>query len=76
MTTRSLAYLQSLVKELSRFPAETEWIEFKYNNSDPERIAQYISGLSNTAALCEKPKAYLVWGIEDKTHKIIGTDFE
>jgi len=76
MTTRSIEYLQSLVKELSKYPDETEWIEFKGNNSNPERIAQYISGLSNSAALCEKPKAYLVWGIEDKTHKILGTNFE
>ena len=60
MATRSIDYLQSLVKELSKLPSETEWIEYKCNNSDPERIAQYISGLSNVATLCEKPKAYLI----------------
>jgi len=76
MTTRSIEYLQSLVKELSKFPDETEWIEFKCNNSNPERIAQYISGLSNAATLYEKPKAYLLWGIEDKSHRVIGTNFE
>lgn len=27
-------------------------------------------------ALFEKPKAYLVWGIEDDTHEISGTNFE
>ena len=28
---------------------------------DPERTAKYISGLSNSAKLCDKPFAYLVW---------------
>jgi len=76
MSSRSLEYLQSLVRELSKLPNETEWVEFKCNNSNPERIAQYISGLSNAATLWDKPKAYLVWGINDETHKIIGTDFD
>ena len=39
-------------------------------------IGEYISSLSNSAALCEQPKAYLVWGIDDATHKIVGTDFQ
>ncbi len=76
MATRSIEYLQSLVRELSKMPDETEWIEFKCGNKDPERIAKYVSGLSNSAALEEKPRAYLVWGIEDGTHKIVGTDFQ
>ena len=33
-------------------------------------IGEYISALSNSAALCERPKAYLVWGVDDATHKI------
>ena len=28
---------------------------------DPERTAKYISGLSNSAKLCDKPFAYLVY---------------
>ena len=39
-------------------------------------IGEYISALSNAAALCERPKAYLVWGVDDKTHKIVGTEFQ
>lgn len=38
-------------------------------------IGEYISALSNTAALEGKKDAYLVWGVEDDTHKIIGTTF-
>lgn len=73
---RSTEYLQSLVRELAKLSDEVEWVEFKCNNKDPERIAKYISGLSNSATLWEKPKAYLVWGIDDTTHKIVGTTFD
>ena len=73
---RSVEYLESLVRELSKLPTEVEWVEFKCNNKDPERIAKYISGLSNAAALEERTKAYLVWGIQDGSHDIVGTDFE
>lgn len=73
---RTKEYLQSLVRELAKLSNEVEWVEFKCNNQDPERIAKYISGLSNSATLWEKPKAYLVWGINDATHQIEGTNFE
>lgn len=39
-------------------------------------IGEYISALSNSAALCERPKAYLVWGVQDDTHEIVGTEFQ
>lgn len=74
--SRSAEYLESLVRELSKLPTEVEWAEFKCNNKDPERIAKYISGLSNAATLEEKTKAYLIWGILDDSHEIVGTDFE
>ena len=75
MATRSKAYLKSLVRELAKMPDETEWVEFKCGNKDPDRIAKYISGLSNAALLEDKPKAYIVWGVDDKTHEVVGTDF-
>ena len=76
MAIRSVEYLQSLVRELAKLPDETEWIEFKCNNKQPQMIGEYISALSNSAALCERPKAYLVWGVDDATHKIVGTEFQ
>jgi ATP-dependent DNA helicase RecG len=63
-----------LLSELKSFPAETEWIEFKTNN-DLE-LGEYLSALSNSACIHDKPFGYLVFGIEDKTHRIIGTDFD
>ena len=72
---KTTGYLVSLVHELCGNPKEIEWIEFKHNNADPDEIGQQISALANAAALCGKASGYLVWGIEDKTHNIIGTSF-
>lgn len=68
--------LAKLVRKLCDLPSETEWVEFKHNITDPENIGKYISALSNGAALNNKPHGYLVWGIRNRTHEILGTDFD
>lgn len=68
-------YIEGLVREMCRLPNETDWIEFKVNHKKPQEIGEYISALSNSAALQRKTHAYLVWGIEDATHRVVGTDF-
>lgn len=73
---RSLEYLLSLLNELVKLPHETEWVEFKGDNDDPKMIGEYISALANSAALLGKQTAYVVWGIDDGTHDIIGTKFQ
>lgn len=55
---------------------ETEWVEFKVNKYEPQMIGEYISALSNVAALFNIPSAYIIWGIDDETHQIVGTDFD
>lgn len=75
-TSTNISYLSSLVSELLKLPGETEWLEFKHNNADPERIGHYISGLANSAALLGKAQAYLLWGIQDETREIVGTTFQ
>jgi predicted HTH transcriptional regulator len=72
---RNLDYLISLVHEVRKLPKETEWVEFKHNKAEPDEICEYISALSNSAALCGKPFAYVVWGIDNVTHDVIGTSF-
>jgi predicted HTH transcriptional regulator len=67
--------MEGLIRELQKLPKETEWVEFKRNNSDPQEIGEYISALSNSAALVGKVKAYLLWGIDDETHDVRGTRF-
>ncbi len=68
--------LEILVKELCKFENETPWLEFKHNNYTPETIGKDISAIANAAALHERNCGYMIWGIHDKTHEILGTDFD
>ncbi len=73
--SREQNYYIGLVRELCKLPAETEWVEFKKNYVDEEDIGEYLSALSNSVALCGKVSAFMVWGIDDQTHEIVGTSF-
>lgn len=68
--------LDRLVNALIKEPTERQWLEFKHNNDDPSMIGQNICALANGAALCEKDRAYMLWGIDDSTHEIIGTNVD
>ncbi len=46
-TDRTPEHLVSLLNELRKLPQETEWVEFKQNNSAPEEIGQYLSALAD-----------------------------
>jgi len=75
-TDRTRDYLVGLVREFCKLPKETEWVEFKVNNVNPEVIGESLSALVNAAALAGKANAYLLWGIRDEDHEIIGTSFK
>lgn len=66
------ALLDKLVAE----PSETQWLEFKHNFHSSEEIGERLSALSNGAALCGHSYGYLVFGVKDETHEIIGTTFK
>ncbi|HDS3853610.1 TPA: putative DNA binding domain-containing protein [Legionella pneumophila] len=76
VNNRPADYYIDLINELRKLPSETEWLEFKHNKAEPEEIGEYCSALVNSALLLEKPYAYLVWGIDNNTHEIIGTTFK
>lgn len=75
-TDRPPEYLAGLVRELCKLPHETEWVEFKVNDADPQEIGEYLSALANSAALVGKASAYLVWGVKDDDHTVVGTRFK
>lgn len=75
MLQKTIEDLQSLLSELTKLPKESEWVEFKHNATKPEDLGEYISALANSAALLGKPFAYMVWGVENDTHQVIGTEF-
>ena len=67
--------LESLVKQLIEYPTEEGWFEFKENWYDATQIGEYISALSNAAALSGKEYAYLVWGVKEGTRELVNTSF-
>ena len=64
-----------LLEKLLVEPDETEWLEFKENYYEPQLLGEYFSALANSACLNSKPKGYLVFGIKNTTHEVVGTDF-
>ena len=66
--------LDKLVIELCKLPNETGWVEFKHNNCDPKMIGEDISALANSAVISDRSHAYMIWGVDDGTHEIIGTN--
>ena len=57
---------------------EMNWFEYKKGSavSGIDEIGEYISALSNGAALSGEPYGYLIWGVHNETHELTGTDFE
>ena len=67
---------EQVVNELRSYDKEKEWFEFKENWFSADELGEYISALANSAAIEGKKYAYFVWGINDKTHEIVGTGFD
>lgn len=70
------AELSALLDRLCAEPRETEWLEFKANRHEPQALGEYLSALANSACLLGVPRAYLVFGIEDGSHAVVGTTFD
>lgn len=69
--------LKEKLDYLLSLPAETEWMEFKQaSRSYPfDKLGRYFSALSNEARLKNQAAGWLVFGIQDKSHKVVGTKF-
>ncbi len=63
--------LQQLLDEILEQGESVEFVEFKHN--DKSKFGEYIAALSNAACLRNKEFGYLIFGVEDETKKIIGT---
>lgn len=72
----NLQELTALFDRLWAESRESEWLEFKGNHFEPHPLGEYISALANSACLLGRPRAYLVFGIEDGTHAVVGTRFD
>lgn len=68
--------LLELLERLRTHSQEGAVVEFKSNLNEPTEIGQYISALANSAALEGANRAWMVWGVADATHEVIGTTFD
>jgi ATP-dependent DNA helicase RecG len=53
-----------------------EWFEFKSNRVSPQDLGEYLSALANSTYLAVQPRGYLIFGIDNATHKVVGTRFD
>lgn len=68
--------LRNTIDELKALPKENEWVEFKSGNATThDKLGQYISALSNGACISNQPFGYLIFGIDDVSHAVVGTNF-
>ena len=72
----SMDDIRALVNRLIAYPSEEDWFEFKDNWYDAVGIGEYISSMSNAAAMCGKESAYVIWGVDNDTHDLTNTSFD
>ncbi len=68
--------LIDILLEILKNP-ENEYVEFKKakNNFDIDKLGKYFSAMSNEATLKDKQYGWIIFGIDDKTHNIEGTNY-
>ena len=69
--------IESTLDKLLATKYETETIEFKEakDNISFDELGKYFSALSNEENLHNEECAWLVFGVEDKKHIIVGTNY-
>ncbi|MEP2830813.1 MULTISPECIES: ATP-binding protein [Alphaproteobacteria] len=67
---------KKLLERLCALPRETGWVEFKENRFNEDSVGQYVSSLANSAMFEGEDASYLVFGVRDKDHAIVGTSVD
>lgn len=68
--------VEKVIEELCSYPFEKEWFEFKENWFEARALGEYVAALSNSAAMVGRRCGYLVWGVRDGSHEVVGTSFD
>ncbi|MBW6492359.1 MAG: putative DNA binding domain-containing protein [Lentimicrobium sp.] len=73
----TIAELKHILQSLRNLTSENEIVEFKEAKTgyDFTKLGKYFSALSNEANLKGKPHAWLVFGVANKKHNIVGSQF-
>lgn len=64
----------ALLKRLAGEISEASWLEFKQNDCEPDAIGACVSACANAAILAHKDRAFIVFGVENGTRRLAGTD--
>jgi len=64
------------ILECLKTKGELPYIEAKNSLPDKEQIGKTLSALSNSASYHNQEYAYIIWGIENGTWDVIGTEFD
>lgn len=67
---------ESVRQTLRRLPTEAEWVRFGRSGCAPARLGHHLAAVANSARLANEPAGYLVFGVEDRTRAILGTEFD
>ena len=70
-----MSIVADVVKRCLSMHDEVEWFDFKDSLFKPDEIGEYISALSNSAAMESEPFGYIIWGIDNDTHDYTNTKF-
>ena len=70
--------INTILTSLLAMSSETETVEFKKaeNSFSDSDLGKYFSALSNEANLKRKKYAWFVLGVDNSTHRIIGTQYK
>lgn len=69
--------LTAVVSELRSYSFEKEWFELKENWLQPVQLGEYVSAISNSAAMLGREYGYFVWGVSNEEgHELTGTSFD
>ena len=63
-----------IIANLLNLNDEYEWLDFKENWFNKDEIGEYISAVANGACLCGKEYGYILWGVEDNSRNVVGTN--
>jgi len=69
--------LKEILNQLRNLQSENEIVEFKEAKFKYpfDKLGKYFSALCNEANLSNAENAWLIFGIENKTHRIVGTNY-
>ena len=66
--------IEGLIRRLLIVGHEADYLEFK-KNFNKDDLGERISGIANACAIADRETGYIIFGIDDKSLKIVSTDF-